>query len=294
MPNILEAESWRIIMNTLHRLEKILQKYLDKGNSKNDKPDFSKIRKKVNENAMNNPAVSEKYKEEIKRTTITNTLPSHQVIRSVNPSMGKSMESNQLSRSKTSQLSTPRLSAPSISKEFSYSEEISDAYADLEILQSALDSLFTSTFMHDDKILIEFLKGLGKLTITMLEESGMPKAVHVTNKLPSSVNLSVIPSKKKETATFGIVRILEVTLINMNRIDLIWDTIIMNEVALITSCKHEWLTSIAMEAICVIIEELFDKRVRTEQLRLEMDIEEAYEQKDDNEYEATLDEHWIK
>ena len=69
----------------------------------------------------------------------------------------------------------------------------------------------------------------------MLEESGETNAV--------------IPVRKKETAIFGIVRILEVTLININRIDLIWDTVVMNELALISSCKHSWLTSIAMEAI---------------------------------------------
>jgi len=49
-----------------------------------------------------------------------------------------------------------------------------------------------------------------------------------------------------------------------------------------------------MEAICVIIEELFDKRVRTEQLKIEMDFEEAYETKDDYESNACLDKKWIQ
>ena len=119
--------------------------------------------------------------------------------------------------------------------DLSYSEEIAEMFPDLQILQSALENLFTSTYTHEDGVLVGFLKGLGKLTINMLEENGATKAI--------------IPARKKETAIFGIVRILEVTLINMNRIDIIWDTVVMNELALLSSCKHRWLTSIAMEAI---------------------------------------------
>ena len=43
----------------------------------------------------------------------------------------------------------------------------------------------------------------------------------------------------------------------------------------------------------MIIEELFDKRVRTEQLKIEMDFEEAYEQKDILDSEKSLDENWV-
>lgn len=276
MPSILDAESWRIIMNTLHKIEKLLQKYLDKQSDKSDHPDFSKIQKRVNENVLNNPVVSEKYKEEMNRRKMSHTLPSHEIIRSVNPSTRTKLESNQKSVKKSVHLPATDL----VKRETRTAEEMSDIYPDLEILRAALDSLFTSTFLYEDKILVEFLKGLGKMTISTLEESGVTKAI--------------IPVKKKETAIFGIVRILEVTLINMNRIELIWDTVIMNELALISSCRHEWLTSIAMEAICVIIEELFDKRVRTEQLKIEMDIEEAYENRDEIDEEASLDEKWIK
>lgn len=277
MPGILEAESWRVIMAALQRVEKVLSRYLEK---EDDKPDFGKIRDRVNESVMNNPVVSERYREEVNRTKMTSSLPSSEIIRSVTPSLRPGLESNQVTKNKTSNISRPVLSKATLSKDSSYQSDISDVQADLEILKSALDSLFSSTFMHEDRVLIEFLKGLGKLTISMLEDSGVAK--------------SVIPTKKKEAATFGIVRILEVTLINMHRIDIIWDTVIMNELALISSCKHEWLTSIAMEAICVIIEELFDKRVRTEQLRLEMDIEEAYEDKEGIASEASLDENWIQ
>jgi hypothetical protein len=66
MPSILNSESWRIIMNALHRIERLLQFHLDKTKDKTtDIPDFAKIRMKINENAMKNPMVSEKYKEEI-------------------------------------------------------------------------------------------------------------------------------------------------------------------------------------------------------------------------------------
>jgi hypothetical protein len=53
-------------MNALHRIERLLQIHLDKTKDKTtDIPDFAKIRMKINENAMKNPMVSEKYKEEI-------------------------------------------------------------------------------------------------------------------------------------------------------------------------------------------------------------------------------------
>jgi hypothetical protein len=233
MPSILNSESWRIIMNALHRIERFLQLHLDKTKSKSsDRPDFVQIRMKINENAMNNPMVSDKYKEEADKHKNMYSLPSNEIIRSLNPSIKTKLESNQFN-SKNSN-STGTIFTKSNYK-MTMAEEMSEIYPDLQILQSALDTLFSSTLIHEDKVLIEFLKGLGKLTINMLEENGATKAI--------------IPSRKKETAVFGIVRILEVSLINMTRIDIIWDTVVMNELALISSCKHKWLTGIAMEAI---------------------------------------------
>ena len=52
-------------MTAMYKIEKMLAKHLDKVTQKTDHPDFSKIRKRVNENALSNPAVSKKYQEEI-------------------------------------------------------------------------------------------------------------------------------------------------------------------------------------------------------------------------------------
>ena len=67
----------------------------------------------------------------------------------------------------------------------------------------------------------------------------------------------------------------------------------MNELALISSWKHEWLTQISLEAIWIIIEEIFDKQIKNEQIKMEIDLEEAYEQKDENEVETFLNDSWI-
>lgn len=216
MPDILEADSWRIIMNALHKVEKLLKKYLDNDSGKNDKPDFAKLRKSVSVRVMNNPAIPKEMKEE-RKGGVFYTLPSKEISRSVNPSTRADLEH---------QSPRPTL-VSSKDEDFKYtnaakmSDDQSSIYPDLEILRSALDSLFTSTYMYENHILIEFLRGLGKLTITMLEESSEGK--------------SIIPSKKKDTAIFGIMRILEVTLVNMTRINLIWDTVVINELSLISS-----------------------------------------------------------
>lgn len=257
MPDILEAESWRIIMNAMHKIDKLLQKHLDKDFRSEDKPNFSEIRRRVSENVLNNPAVSEKYKEEIEKKKLQ-TLPSHQIIMSLKPSLVHNFDATQKLQKMNSEIvEASELSTGTPKLDHSVSETIEDTNADLEILKSALDSLFTSTFMYNDIILIEFLKGLGKLTINMLEDNGTRMDYYPQSRSSNASELStshtaaksIIPIKRKETAIFGIVRILEITLINMNRIELIWDTVVMNELALISSCRHEWLTSIAMEAI---------------------------------------------
>lgn len=206
-------------MNACHRIEIFIGKHLNTTRSDSGIPDFSMIRAKINENAMNNPVVSKKFKEEIEKQKSANSLPSHEVVRSLNPASRKNLDSNQLSKSTTSKIYSSRVST--MPSKLSISDEMFESYPDLQILKAALDSLFTSTFMHNDKILIDFLKGLGKLTINMLEENGATKAI--------------IPTRKKETAIFGVIKILEVTLINMSRIDIIWGTVIMNELAILSS-----------------------------------------------------------
>jgi hypothetical protein len=173
----------------------------------------------VTENAMNNPAISKKYKSESDKEKSITLLPSKELVRSFNPSTRTKMdldldldqkEDLKVSKDDHFRAKTPR-----------QSEEIIKLNPDFDILNSALDLLFTSTYMYDDRTLTEFLQGLGKLTINMLEDNSPSK--------------KVIPIKKKDTAIFGIVRILEVALVNMKRIDLIWDTVFINELALISS-----------------------------------------------------------
>lgn len=107
----------------------------------------------------------------------------------------------------------------------------------------------------------------------------------------------------KEEAIFGIVKIFEVALINLNRIEIIWDNVILNELGSITAWKQEegkskylnseWLTQVLIEAIWIIIEEIFEKQIKNEQIKIEMDLEEAYEQKDDLEIWTFLSDSWI-
>ena len=203
-------------MNAMHKIEKLLKKYLDNETGENEKPNFMKLKKQVSDRVMQNPAIPKEMKEESNRGAFYN-LPSQQITRSVNPASRFDLEKQ-----------SPRPTLISTKDDsFRYtnaskaSEDASNIYPDLEILRCALDSLFTSTYMYENSMLIQFLRGLGKLTINMLEESSEIK--------------TVIPVRKKETAIFGIVRILEVTLVNMKRIDLIWDTVIINELALISS-----------------------------------------------------------
>lgn len=231
MPDILDSESWKIIMTAMYKIEKMLAKHLDKVTQKTEHPDFAKIRKLVNENALNNPAVSKKYQEEIDKKALQ-SLPSHQIIGKLNPSLKKPLEiSQKMLKSRSEARKSGDLGSLQLNP--SFSEVGEDIYPDLEILRAALDSLFTSTFMYADNVLIEFLKGLGNLVKhNSIFEAGIES---FNTQDTSESSKTVVPNKKKDTAIFGIVRMVEVTLINMNRIDLIWDTVVIEELSLITS-----------------------------------------------------------
>lgn len=124
---------------------------------------------------MSNPIVSKIYKEEKVAAKSIKSLPSSEIVRSVNPNTRGQMENNSRNKPNTSSraLRTSRGSKAA--------EELL-IYPDLEILKSALDSLFTSTYVYDDMILLEFMKGLGKLTINMLEDNGNNQNIIPANK----------------------------------------------------------------------------------------------------------------
>lgn len=270
-------------MSTLFKLEKLLQKYLSADKRRADKPDFIKIQMSIKENLMNNPVVSKVYKVDSITKEPVKSIPSSEISRILSPS-GK-LQFGQESDSKPKAVNDGRLKSARGAKP---SEDMCP-YPDLEILKSALDSLFTSTYIHDDRILVEFMKGLAKITINTIEDNKSTQ--------------NVVPTIKKEEATFGIVKIFEVALINLNRIELIWDNVIINELGSITYSKqeegkakylnNEWLTQIMTEAIWIIIEEIFDRQIKNEQIKLEIDLEEAYEQKDESEIDSFLSGAWI-
>ena len=178
MPSILDSENWRVIMSTLFKIEKLLRKYLDKDNRKIDRPDFVKIQKTLKENIMNNPIVSKVYKVDSILKEPAKSIPSSEISRSLNPSGKLQFSQEKDKNSSTNVASDGRLKTARGSKTL---EDVSP-YPDLEILKSALDSLFTSTYIHDDRILIEFMKGLGKLTINMLEDNGSSQSIIPTIK----------------------------------------------------------------------------------------------------------------
>lgn len=165
MPSILDAENWRVIMTTLFKVDKLLQKYLISEKRRADKPDFIKIQKSIKDSLMNNPVVSKVYKIDIISKEPAKSIPSSEISRSLNPS-GK-LQFSQESEGKSKVSNDGRLKSARGAKP----TEDMCPYPDLEILKSALDSLFTSTYIQDDRILIEFAKGLAKITKSTFEDN---------------------------------------------------------------------------------------------------------------------------
>jgi len=61
---------------------------------------------------------------------------------------------------------------------------------------------------------------------------------------------------------FGIIRILEISLVNIQRIDKLWTSVITQELTLASQSKISLVRNSAIEAISYIVQEVFDVKVR--------------------------------
>jgi hypothetical protein len=76
--------------------------------------------------------------------------------------------------------------------------DVDSMRTDLEIIRSALDSLFTSTLILEETVAEEIVRGLGRMSSDVVK-----------------IGDARLDEASKDRAIFGIVRILEIALVNI-------------------------------------------------------------------------------